>query len=97
MDFLGLPARVGRGGCLHHAHGQSMSPFWPISRSSHTRPFAELPQRDEIIVRIVGVADSTCVRGKHTFSKRAGRGTRALFRACFVYDYQSNGDPSGRA
>ena len=107
MDFVGVPARVGHGDRLHHVDGQLTGPsFGPIFRvcvRSSTR-FAEPPfffsQRDEIIVRIAEGADPTRILGKHKYKSilKAGWPYDPSPVSCvFVYNYQSNGDPSDRA
>src|SRR5260221_14105151 len=57
-------------------------------------------QRDEIIVRIAEGADPTRILGKHKYKSilKAGWPYDPSPVSCvFVYNYQSNGDPSDRA
>jgi hypothetical protein len=64
--------------------------------------FSELsPQKDEIVVRLVEGLDPTRMLGKHKYKNilNAGwsYGDPCPASCAFIYDYQSNGDPSDRA
>jgi hypothetical protein len=57
-------------------------------------------QKDEIVVRLVEGLDPTRMLGKHKYKNilNAGWPYDPRHASCaFIYDYQSNGDPSDRA
>lgn len=96
MGFLGAPARVRRGGRLHHVDGQSNS----CSVRVHPDHFPSFLQKDEVIARLAEGVNPGLMLGKHKYDNILNAGwplDRNLASCVFHYNYQSNGDPSERA
>lgn len=93
MDFLDVPARLSRGDRLRHVDGQ-------LNSHSVRIPSRAPPQRDEVIVKIAAGVNPVLILGKHKYKNilNAGWPWDPSPESCvFMYNYQSNGDPSDRA
>jgi hypothetical protein len=71
-----------------------------LKQSLSSHPFPSSPQRDEVIVKIVEGVHPAVILGKHKYRNilNAGWPWDPSPESCvFIYNYQSNGDPSDRA